>query len=225
LPTLIAAFEETLANESAKFFETITIKDKDFGFIPDLYSISMGEYADISTWASDVAANMVKIMGTLYRPIDKRVGKKYTIVPHSKANRELVEQYWDAHFKRDWDLMETFFTDDAHYTDVGMDAVGATGGADIIRRLKIGIAPLSGYYHFPKHIVAQGNLVIWEHMERWMFHTGEVVDHPFVSVMQVRDGKIYRWHDYSHIGNIIDNAPQWWLEHIMSGGTNPIPEA
>jgi hypothetical protein len=93
LPTLVQAFEGTLLNESAKFFETITIKDKDFGFIPDLYSISMGEYADISTWASDVATNMVKIMGTLYRPIDKRVGSKYTIVPHSKQNRELVEGY------------------------------------------------------------------------------------------------------------------------------------
>ena len=93
LPTLLAAFEGTLLNESAKFFETITIKDKDFGFIPDLYSISMGEYADISTWASDVSTNMVKIMGTLYRPIDKRVGSKYTIIPHSKANRELVEGY------------------------------------------------------------------------------------------------------------------------------------
>lgn len=93
LPVLITAFEETLLNESAKFFETITIKNKDFGFIPDLYAISMGEYADISTWASDVNINIVKIMGTLYRPIDKRVGKKYTIIPHSKQNRELVEEY------------------------------------------------------------------------------------------------------------------------------------
>jgi hypothetical protein len=93
LPTLLAAFEDTLVNESAKFFEIITIKDKDFGFIPDLYSISMGEYADISTWAADISINMVKIMGTLYRPIDKRVGSKYTIVPHSKASREQVQDY------------------------------------------------------------------------------------------------------------------------------------
>lgn len=42
-------------------------------------------------------------------------------------NRELVERYWDAHFRRDWELMATFFTDDANYTDVGMDPVGATG--------------------------------------------------------------------------------------------------
>ena len=93
LPTLLGAFQEVLQMETAKFFETITIKDKDFGFIPDLYSISMGEYADISTWAADVNANIVKIMGTLYRPIDKRVGSKYTIVPHNKQNREMVQSY------------------------------------------------------------------------------------------------------------------------------------
>ena len=93
LPTLLGAFQETLQMETAKFFETITIKDKDFGFIPDLYAISMGEYADISTWAADVNANMVKIMGTLYRPIDKRVGSKYTLIPHTKQNREQVQGY------------------------------------------------------------------------------------------------------------------------------------
>jgi hypothetical protein len=28
---------------------------------------------------------------------------------------------------------------------------------------------------------------------------------------------IARWHDYSHLGNLIENAPQWWLEHIAKG--------
>lgn len=137
------------------------------------------------------------------------------------ANKDLVRRYWSAHFDRDWDLMATFFTDDAHYTDVGMDPVGATGPADIIRRLRIGIEPLSDYEHFPGPLLAEGDVVIWEHMERWSFHTGEVIDHPFVTVMEVTDGKIGRWHDYSHIGHLIDNAPQWWLEHIMSGGNPP----
>ena len=136
-------------------------------------------------------------------------------------NKEVVENYWYAHFERDWEAMATFFTDDCHYTDVGMDPVGAIGGTAIVRRLKIGIEPLQGYFHFPKHIVAQGNIVIWEHMERWMFHTGEVIDHPFVTVMEVRDGKISRWHDYSHIGHLIDNAPQWWLDHIITASAEP----
>jgi ketosteroid isomerase-like protein len=131
-------------------------------------------------------------------------------------NKQVVERYWDSHFHRRWDEMPSFFADTAHYTDVGVDPNGATGGADIIRRLKIGIEPLSDYLHFPKHLVAEGDIVVTEHMERWVFHTGEVIDHPFTSVMEVRDGLIQRWHDYSHLNNVFDNAPAWWLEHIAT---------
>ena len=59
--------------------------------------------------------------------------------------------------------------------------------------------------------------MILEHVEEWQFHTGERILHPFVTVMEVRDGKIVRWHDYSNIGNVIDHAPQWWLERIAQG--------
>jgi len=96
VPTLLAAFDDTLLNESAKFFETIAIKNKDFGFIPNLYEISLGEYADISTWAANVEENIVKIMSVLYRPITKRVGSKYIIEDYNSTSRamseELVEQ-------------------------------------------------------------------------------------------------------------------------------------
>lgn len=132
-------------------------------------------------------------------------------------NRQVVERYWDAHFRRDWDAMATFYAPTCHYTDVGLDPTGATGPDEIIRRLRLGIEPLERYNHFPKHLVADGDVVIWEHMERWSFHTGEVIDHPFTSVMEVRDGLIQRWHDYSHLGNLLDQAPKWWIEHIANG--------
>jgi len=83
LPILINAFVESLQEERAKFFQVITIRDKDFGFIPNLYDITAGEYADISEWCKDVHTNIVKIMGVLYRPIEK-----YTI-----ENRVLNESY------------------------------------------------------------------------------------------------------------------------------------
>ena len=47
--------------------------------------------------------------------------------------------------------------------------------------------------------------------------SGEVIDHPFTSVMEVRGGLVTRWHDYSHLGNLLDQAPQWWLDHIAAG--------
>jgi hypothetical protein len=93
LPVLINAFNESLLVESARFFQQITIKDKDFAFIPNLYEITAGEYADISEWCKDVNTNIVKIMGVLYRPIDKRVVDKYTIEKYTIENRVLNESY------------------------------------------------------------------------------------------------------------------------------------
>jgi limonene-1,2-epoxide hydrolase len=129
----------------------------------------------------------------------------------------IVENYWSAHFDRNWEKMATFFSDDAHYTDVGLDAVGATGPEEIILRLRLGIEPLEGYEHFPLHMVCEHNLVVTEHVEQWRFHTGEIVDHPFTSVMEIGDGLITRWHDYSHLGNLLDQAPKWWLDRIIVG--------
>ena len=132
-------------------------------------------------------------------------------------NKQVVERYWEAHFRRDWDTMATYFTEDCHYTDVGMDPQGATGPSEIIARLRLGIEPLAGYYHYPHHMIAEGRIVVTEHVERWIFESGEIVDHPFTSVMEVRDDMITRWHDYSHLNNLIDQAPAAWIEHISAG--------
>ncbi len=70
----------------------------------------------------------------------------------------------------------------------------------------------------PKNIISEGSFVVTEHVEQWKFHTGETIDHPFTSVMEINDsGLICRWHDYSHLGNLLDQAPNWWLEHIANG--------
>ena len=47
--------------------------------------------------------------------------------------------------------------------------------------------------------------------------TGEHVALPFVSVMELRDGKITRWWDYFNLPTLLDAAPQWWLDHIAQG--------
>ena len=90
------------------------------------------------------------------------------------GNKKIVESYWNAHFDRNWELMATFFSDDAHYTDVGLDAVGATGAQEIILRLRLGIEPLEGYEHFPMNLICENNIVVTEHVEQWRFHTGEL---------------------------------------------------
>lgn len=131
------------------------------------------------------------------------------------ANKRVVQRFWDALAARDWDGMKALLTDDAHYTDVGVPGPGGSGPDGVIARLKIGIEPLEAYEHLPgANMIGEGSLVMTEHTERWVFGPGEVIDHSFVSVTELRDGKICRWHDYSNIPNITDNAPAWWLEAV-----------
>jgi ketosteroid isomerase-like protein len=137
-----------------------------------------------------------------------------------QTNKQIVNQFWEALAARDWEGMKQLLTADAHYTDVGTPGPGGTGPDGVVNRVKIGLEPLSGYEHLDgTNMIAEGDLVMTEHTERWHFHTGEMIDHSFVSVTQLRDGKIFRWHDYSNIPNITDNAPAWWLEHIITAST------
>ena len=50
--------------------------------------------------------------------------------------------------------------------------------------------------------------------------TGEVVALPFVSVMELRDGMITLWRDYWDLNTLMNNVPQWWIEHIMQFTTD-----
>lgn len=133
-----------------------------------------------------------------------------------EANKQVVQAFWDALAVRNWDGMKALLTDDAHYTDVGVPGPGGTGPDGVLGRLRAGLEPLAEYRHQPgARMYGEGDTVITEHVERWVFASGEEFDHPFVSVTQLRDGKICRWHDYSNIQNIIDNAPQSWMEDVI----------
>jgi hypothetical protein len=117
-------------------------------------------------------------------------------------NKQVVQQFWDALAARDWDGMKALLTDDAHYTDIGVPGPGGYGPDGVIARLKLGIEPLEGYDHLPgTNMIAEGDLVMTEHTERWTFGTGEVIDHSFVS-------------------DITDNAPAWWLESLATAAAD-----
>ena len=106
---------------------------------------------------------------------------------------------------------------DGHYTDVPAPEEGAFGPAEVTARLKLGIAPLAKYVLHDGPIVADGDMVITEHHEEWFWESGEHVDLPFVSVHEIRDGQIVRWHDYLDLNTLLSAAPAAWLEHIMVG--------
>ena len=59
--------------------------------------------------------------------------------------------------------------------------------------------------------------VMTEHVETWVWPTGETLPLPVLSVHEVRDGTIVRWTDYWDMAALVNAAPAWWFEHVMQG--------
>jgi uncharacterized UPF0146 family protein len=91
LNELIQFFEAMLSTNDAKFQPLVTIGKNTYGFIPDLYSISTGEYVDLMQYVSDEGENILKIMQILYRPVTKQIGDKYSIAPYRVEELKFYE--------------------------------------------------------------------------------------------------------------------------------------
>jgi limonene-1,2-epoxide hydrolase len=129
--------------------------------------------------------------------------------------REIAAAFWDALYARDWPKIRSFFTEDSIYYDVpvGPGAAGR-GPASIEARLRLGLEGLASYSHEPGVVVAEGDTVITEHAETWVWTGGEKVTLPFVSVQRVRDDKILLWKDYWDQQTLMDAAPASWHERL-----------
>jgi hypothetical protein len=76
-------------NNNYPLIQTFKHKGLEFGFIPNLDEISLGEYTDLETYISDWD-NMHKAMAVLYRPVINKLNKKYLIEEY-KGSAEYSE--------------------------------------------------------------------------------------------------------------------------------------
>ncbi len=136
----------------------------------------------------------------------------------TQANRRVVEQMWNALYRKDFDGVAACIAPDGHYEDVPTPDDGATGPANIVKRLRMGLDPVVRFEHEVHRMVAEGDSVILEHTETWHFETGEKLTNDFVTVHVVRDGKITLWRDYWDLGTMMAQAPQWWIERLAKFG-------
>jgi ketosteroid isomerase-like protein len=131
-------------------------------------------------------------------------------------NKEIVARMWECLYRKDWDGVAGLIADDGHYEDVPAPDPGATGPQNVVRRLRIGLDPVARFEHDIHRVVAEGDSVIVEHTETWHFETGEKLVNQFVTVHQVRGGKITLWRDYWDLNTMMSQAPQWWIERLAS---------
>jgi len=78
---LIALIDAAL-NKEAEFTPRFTLHGIEYGFIPNLDDITIGEYADLSTYSTDSTENLHRLMAILFRPIIKTEGDSYQIMPY-----------------------------------------------------------------------------------------------------------------------------------------------
>ncbi len=133
----------------------------------------------------------------------------------------LIKKFWETLYRRDFAAVGAFFAEDGLYQDglyqdVAAPDEGARGPREVEKRLRIGLEELDRYEHHLERMVADGSVVVTEHREDWYFSTGEVVRLPFVSIHELRAGKIVLWRDYWDMGTLTKDAPQWWLEKIAT---------
>lgn len=138
----------------------------------------------------------------------------------SQNNKALVERFWqEVYVGRDYDAVAKYFAEDGVYEDVPSPGSAAIGPQAVATRLRIGHEPVESFKHEIHRMVAEGDTVITEHTETWCFHTGEVVPLPFVTIQTIADDKITLWRDYWDLNTLMNNVPQWWVEHIMTFST------
>jgi limonene-1,2-epoxide hydrolase len=131
-----------------------------------------------------------------------------------EENRQVVASMWQALYRKDFDAVAAHIAADGHYEDVPAPDAGATGPANVIKRLRVGLDPVVRFEHDIHRVVAEGSSVVVEHTETWHFETGESLKNDFVTVHEVVGGKIALWRDYWDINTMMAQAPQWWIERI-----------
>ena len=91
---IIEQFEAAIRLTSQDFERTVRVGAYELGFIPDLSSMSFGEYVDLDTACTEVYKDgqiigtaAQKLMCILYRPIVAKFGKYYDIEPYKTTDK------------------------------------------------------------------------------------------------------------------------------------------
>ena len=80
-----------LFNDNYGLITTFKLKGKEYGFIPDLSAMTLGEFIDLDTTISKWES-MHKSMGVLFRPIKQKIGKKYLIEDYESYSKNLLKE-------------------------------------------------------------------------------------------------------------------------------------
>ena len=72
----------------------------------------------------------------------------------------------------------------------------------------------------PVAFAAEGDEVFLDHTEIWTFVRGETAQHRFVTMHEMKDGKVYRWSDFWDMNKFVSQFPAWFLEEMTKSSAD-----
>tara|TARA_R100000781_G_scaffold103957_1_gene67652 strand:- start:594 stop:1205 length:612 start_codon:yes stop_codon:yes gene_type:complete len=90
---IMSKIAELQQKQDSSLKRIIEVEGKEYGFHPDLDSITLGEYADLETMLKNgIENNMPEVMAILYRPIVEKKNDVYTIEAYDGNIRIRAEE-------------------------------------------------------------------------------------------------------------------------------------
>ena len=90
---IMSRIAELQQKQDSSLKRIIKVKGVEYGFHPDLDSITLGEYADMETFIKNgIETQLPKMMAVLYRPITEKKNDIYTIAAYDGDIRMRTEE-------------------------------------------------------------------------------------------------------------------------------------
>jgi limonene-1,2-epoxide hydrolase len=130
---------------------------------------------------------------------------------------EIVEAFFDAIYRLDFDAALEFFTDDATYHDLPVPTDPAIGKEAIRRKLDFMIAGgVQSMDYEIRHIAAEGDAVLVERTETWHFPSGAAPTLRVMCTIELDDdGKIAHWREYWNGDELMSQMPPEFFEGVQ----------
>lgn len=94
----ISSLISKMFEQKPDLVKSFWLNNVEYGFVPDLDEITLGEYIDLDTYMSEWE-NIQIAMNVLYRPIKQKLGEKYLIEEYDPDTKDkLINMPMDAVF-------------------------------------------------------------------------------------------------------------------------------
>lgn len=80
-----------LMNRKPSLIRRFKMRGKEYGFIPNLDEMSLGEYVDLDTFIGDTD-NLHRAMSVLFRPVQNKYGSQYNIEDYTGEGAEIMKE-------------------------------------------------------------------------------------------------------------------------------------